>query len=320
MPNSSSACCATSSPMPADDNAPTGPGGVRRYALRRVNPFLGVLQVIETGNGRAASANGVAWDIQVRAERQARWGSLNRNSRETAWYRYGLWSEQDGLVSRPLAPHLDTHSFTQACGTLIDAIRGVMKQLPFRLEDRRELWLFDRDDRQPLALLASMIPGGAPPLSEPKTWSASLGADGVPSQRRYPAAGELEALVRQRAGFNINKRWITRREDGSGFIEANNSPLPAAAFPVCLLTGDWPEAEQAQLAGGYFEWIAPSLLTLQTLGRPGRARLEKCLTLQAGSVEHHWHLYPEIIDADCIRAARVQCGLQKAHLTGSAKR
>ena len=56
--------------------------GVTAYAIRRVNPFLGVLQVIETPGGRAISANGVVWDIEVLAERSGGWGSLNRNNRD----------------------------------------------------------------------------------------------------------------------------------------------------------------------------------------------------------------------------------------------
>jgi hypothetical protein len=297
--------------MPASDDTPYASDSVRCYAIRRVNPFLGVLQVIETGNSRAASANGVAWDIQIRAQRQPPWGSLNQDYREVAWYRYGLWSEQDGLVNGPLAPHLDPLILRQACNHLIDLIRAGVEQLPFRLEDIRELWLFDRDDRQPLALLAASRPGSTAPSPEPKSWSASLGASDLPSQRRYPDSSALEALIRQRAGFNINTHWVTRQEDGSGLIETSHSCLPATAFPAFLLTEEWPETGQIQLASRYIEWIAPSLLTLQHLDRCARARLEKCLTIQAGSVEHHWHLYPEIIDTNYVTAARVQCGLQK---------
>ena len=51
---------------------------VRSYAIRRVNPFLGVLQVIETEAGRAASGNGVVWDIEVRTEQSRGWGRLNK--------------------------------------------------------------------------------------------------------------------------------------------------------------------------------------------------------------------------------------------------
>jgi hypothetical protein len=44
--------------MPAKDNKPHETGAVRSYAIRRINPFLGVLQIIETAGGRAVSSNG----------------------------------------------------------------------------------------------------------------------------------------------------------------------------------------------------------------------------------------------------------------------
>ena len=79
--------------MPAKDNKQPETGTVRSYAIRRVNPFLGVLQVIETAGGRAVSTNGVVWDIEIRAERATGWGSLNRNKTKVAYYRYGRWSK-----------------------------------------------------------------------------------------------------------------------------------------------------------------------------------------------------------------------------------
>ena len=81
-------------------------GEVQAYAIRRVNPFIGVLQVIETEDGRAISSNGVVWEIELRTERSGMWGSLNKHAKEAVYYRFGLWSAEDGLVKRPLAPHL----------------------------------------------------------------------------------------------------------------------------------------------------------------------------------------------------------------------
>lgn len=289
---------------------------VRSYAIRRVNPFLGVLQVIETGGGRARSANGVVWDIEVIAERSGGWGSLNRNNSQLVFYRYGLWSLEDGLVNRPLAPYLEDDPLTLQCHELIDCIRARLDQLPFRLHDNRELWLFDRDDYQPLALLASATADSALPTPEPKYWTSAIGATGVPSQHRYPAARELEAMVEQRAGFNVHKHWINRQDNGSGIIEANNIHMKAELFPAFLLTENWPDAEQLELARAYIDWISPSLLTLQQLSKQERERLEKSLNIQAVSVEHHWHLYPEIIDERYLKAARVQCRIQNANQGG----
>ncbi|UCB55018.1 MAG: hypothetical protein JSW45_00295 [Thiotrichales bacterium] len=297
--------------MPANTDPACHNDAVNCYAIRRVNPFLGVLQIVETSGGRAISANGVVWDIQVLAERGSDWGSLNRNNRQLAFYRYGLWSLEDGLVSRPLAPHLESDPLTHHCNTLIQCIRDRLGDLPFRLEDNRELWLFDRE-RQPLALLATLTPGSRPPSPEPRYWSSSIGANGVPSQHRYPGAGELETLVKQRAGFNIDKRWVIRHVDGSGVTETRQQHLSADRFPAFLLSDDWPDPAHAELVSQYIEWIAPSLLTLQNLDRPGRLRLENCLTRQAISVEHHYRLYPEVINEKHLTAARVQCRLQRS--------
>lgn len=313
MLKSSSPYCVENSQMPADIDTNTEANDVREYAIRRVNPFLGVLQVIETAGGRAISANGVVWDIEVRTERSGGWGSLNQNNRQAAYYRYGLWSLEDGLVSRPLAPHLESDPLSQQCKILIDCIRERKQQLPFRLEDRQELWLFDSNDKQPLALLASVTAGSARPSPAPKYWSSSIGAIGVPSQHRFPAASELEALVKQRAGFNIRKHWVTRLDDNSGIIETSGTHIDAEALPTFLLTEDWPEAGQTALVREYLKWISPSLLTLQHLSRNQRARMEKSLSVQAVSVEHHRHLYPEIISEKHLTAARVQSRLQKVN-------
>ena len=295
--------------------AKTGPAGnndaVHCYAIRRVNPFLGVLQIIETSGGRAISANGVVWDIEVLAERSGGWGSLNRNNRQLAFYRYGLWSIEDGLVSRPLAPHLESDPLTHQCNTLIRCIRDRLEDLPFRLDDNHELWLFDREG-DPLALLATLTEGTRPPSPEPRYWSSSIGANGVPSQRRFPEAGKLETLVKQRAGFNIDKRWVIRQSDRSGVTKIGQQHLSADRFPAFLLRDDWSDDGHTELVSQYIAWIAPSLLTLQNLDRHERLRLEKCLSRQAVSIEHHYHLYPEVIDETLLTAARVQCRLQKS--------
>ena len=170
-------------------------GDIRAYAIRRVNPFLGVLQVIETEGGRAVSSNGVVWEIELRTERSGMWGSLNQHIKEAVYYRFGLWSAEEGLVNRPLAPHLDRDPLISQCDILIKCIEERLQLLPFKLIDNRELWLFDKDQQQPLALLASQKHGDKPLSPEPKYWKSCLGANGVASQYRYPRATQLEKLV-----------------------------------------------------------------------------------------------------------------------------
>ena len=302
--------------MSVEISPETKTSSVRCYAVRRVNPFLGVLQIIESEAGRATTANGVVWDIEVLSEQHGGWGSLNKVNKELAYHRYGLWSLEDGLVNRPLASQLDHDPLTQQCHDLIDCIRSRRDHLPFKLEDKRELWLFDNNNEHAIALLASIKPDKKFTSSEPKYWSASIGANGVPSQRRFPAANVIENLVKERAGFNIQKHWIVRHDDGSGSIENSHEQLSANIFPPFLLTENWEQPEQTKVASDYLGWIAPSILTLDSLSQDERYRMECSLNIQAISVEHHWHLYPEIIDENCIKAARVQCRMQNSISAG----
>ena len=287
-------------------------GDIRAYAIRRVNPFLGVLQVIETDGGRAVSSNGVVWEIELRTERSGMWGSLNQHVKEAVYYRFGLWSAEEGLVNRPLAPHLDRDPLTIQCDILIKCIEERLQYMPFRLIDNRELWLFDKDRQQPLALLASQKQGDKPLSPEPKYWKSCLGANGVASQYRYPQATQLEKLVERSASTNIFKYWINREADGSGTLEHNGQTIRENDLPCFLLSESWSNDEALSLVNDYIAWIAPSLLSLQHLGEAERDRLESHLNVQAVSIEHHWHLYPDVVDEKKLKAARVQCRMQKS--------
>ena len=287
-------------------------GDIRAYAIRRVNPFMGVLQVIETDGGRAVSSNGVVWEIELRTERSGMWGSLNQHIKEAVYYRFGLWSAEEGLVNRPLAPHLDRDPLSIQCDILIKCIEERLQYMPFRLIDNRELWLFDKDRQQPLALLASQKQGDKPLSPEPKYWKSCLGANGVASQYRYPQATQLEKLVERSASTNIFKYWINREADGSGTLEHNGQTIRENDLPCFLLSESWSNDEALSLVNDYIAWIAPSLLSLQHLGEAERDRLESHLNVQAVSIEHHWHLYPDVVDEKKLKAARVQCRMQKS--------
>lgn len=215
------------------------------------------------------------------------------------------------MVNRPLAPHLDKDPLTIQGNILIKCIEDRLQYMPFKLVDNRELWLFDKAEQQPIALLASLNPDAKPPSPEPKYWKSCLGANGVASQYRYPAASNLEKLVEHEASFNINKYWVKREDDGSGVMERTGEHLKAELFPDFLISEQLTENESSSLVTDYIAWIAPSLLTLQNLSMVNRDRLEGYLNVQAVSIEHHWHLYPETIDEKKLTAARVQCRLQK---------
>ena len=286
---------------------------VRSYAKRRVNPFLGVMQIVEAEEGRALSCNGVVWEILVSARHASIRDTPGRDNKQKTYYRFGMWSMDYGLMKRASSPAADQDYFELAskCDILVEYVRERHHQLPFDLADNLELWLFDSKNRQPLALLSSITPGGSLPSPEPGYWSSCIGANGSPGQRRFPQSRDLETQVRQRAGFNIQKYWIKRLPGGDGVAENTGRSIPSEQFPVLLLDENWANEEEQQRAREYIKWISPALLTLQHLDNDTRARIENNLNVQAISIEHHWHLYPEIINQKLLKAARVQSKIEK---------
>jgi hypothetical protein len=287
---------------------------VHSYAIRRVNPFRGVMQVVEAEQGRALSCNGVVWEILVRASQSSAWDFPDQDNQRKIFYRFGMWSLNEGLLQRANSPAEDQDYFDLAtkCEALVEYVEAHLQQLPFKLEDDRELWLFDSDNQRPLALLASLRPVARLPRSEPERWSCCVGANGSPGQRRFPQALDLEAQVRQRAGSGINKHWIRRKTGRDGVVETTGEAISAHQFPELLLEEHWVNDDERRRAREYIKWISPSLLTLQHLNRRTRIRMEHHLNVQAISIEHHWHLYPEIINQKMLKAARVQSRIEQS--------
>jgi hypothetical protein len=285
------------------------------YAIRRVNPFLGVWQVIKLPAGRAISSDGIIWDIQILAERRTAWGSLNQAAKTHSYYRYGFWAETQGLKTNPVPPGLDRQHLIAASEELIHHIREHSGSLPFPLMDTRELWLLDQEKQLPLVLMASVERDQSSTFSEPGNWSASLSGYGLPGLGRFHAAAELEAIVRKRAGYNSLKLWVKRQPDGSATTQDGKEHiLPASMFPPYLIRQDWDDEAAANLVEQYISWIAPALLTLQQLSKHQRHYLERRLQTSAASVDHHWQLYPEMTDENLINTARVQAHIQSASI------
>lgn len=287
-----------------------GSHDVNQYAVRRVNPFLGVLQVVETLGGRALSTNGVTWRIELLAERHGGWGSLEKHNATMAFYRYGVWSQADGLVCLPRSPQMNHAALAEQAERLIACVRCATEDLPFALRDDRELWLFDEREHKPLALLATAITENNAAQCKPTYWSACTRKSGPADQERFPESRKLEERVKRRAGFNSYKRWVVRDAAGGGTIAGEYEGIESEQFPVFLLREDWENDEDEAMLRAYFNWIAPALLTLQQLSDADRMRLEPHLLGRSISIEYHWRLFPKIIDQNILTVARTQSLLQ----------
>ena len=278
------------------------------HALRRVNPFRGVMQVVEGVDGRAASSDGVHWEIQLRVQLPMRWGYLNRNRVETAFCRYGGWSAEQGLTRHATPPQLDRCVAETLGRQLVAAVEEALPRLPFPLADRVECWQLDAARGTPLALLATQRPGLELPRQTGRKWQA-VAAAATPEDHRMAGAVEASVSRLRRPGL----AWIERGAQGDGrLLDADGRPGATFFGPE-----DFPELLLAveQLAGpereAYLDGLAPRLLMLP-LALATRAGLEQRASRQPPLVERFYRLYPAIADNALLTSIRVQARLMAA--------
>jgi hypothetical protein len=90
------------------------------------------------------------------------------------------------------------------------------------------------------------------------------------------------------------------------------NPLEADAFPVLPLRTEWNAPHEQALIERWIEWAAPRLLCLPYLTRSVRIRLEKAARRHAFEVSALWRIYPQDVDPELIRTARVESRLRLA--------
>jgi hypothetical protein len=311
-------------------------GSTDRYAIRRLNPFLGLIEVVRVEGARALSSDGVTWQIQVLTERpEHTWGSPNQHRSTRQYFRFGAWSRREGLMRVPVNPLLDIGAMLAATERLLPQLEAGVGALPFPLRDRFELWLLDREQR-PLALLGSTVEEHLVDEVQSEYWSASppagrpfesrtLSAQGVPavdSRNRRRHAEDLERRVHRGAASPAVCQWFRRSDDGVGTGLAHRVPasladrvLPAEELPPLLVRADWPDGVTAAVVQDYFDWCAPRLLTLPTLTETERDRLEHAARRQAELVDQQHRLYPAVVNRELVDAARVEARLRQTAKT-----
>ena len=301
--------------------------GARSYAVRRVNPFEGVLQVVEIHNARAYSTDGRAWQLQVLAQRpNDTWRSFGDVTPIEQFFNCGVWDARDGLHRVPANPMLDIGAVSGAAAELAQTLAGLQASLPFELVDDFECWATDYKGN-PVALLASTEDRSRVGGIRPGRWQATRISDHrfvSPAllARQVPSTGDLgprqhaERLERQVRQLGQHRAWFRRLPDGSGEPVGTGSDdretLPAGRFPPLGLKTDWQDLSAHELAEDYLAWIAPRLLTLQRLDDTQRARIEQLACRQAIALEAVFALIPRIIDRKALDAARVEARLRRA--------
>lgn len=299
----------------------------RCYAVRRLNPFMGVVEVVEIGGARAMSLDGSSWEIQVEAERpEHTWGRGEPVNAVRQFFRFGSWHRELGLSQVPVNPILDVGAMLAASERMISALELVQGRLPFPFVDHIERWLLDSEGR-PLALLAATIEHRFTREIRADSWHAtpamssdftapSLDARGITTGDAYGDRQHADILERQihaAAGAAPRRCWYERLPDLSATpLEAGFTPLPGEQFPELPVRTDWLAPDQAELVRDYLHWLAPRLLTLDTLSETTRLELEQAACRHALQLADHFRLYPQVLQESLLDAARVEARLRRA--------
>lgn len=254
------------------------------YSVRRLNPYMGVIQVIDVGFARAYSTDGEHWRIR----------SLSEEERERAG--------DDHLLTAP----------SEGSAELQQALRW-RPPLPFPSGDRYELWLLHRDTGMPLALLRSERWLHNTRVECAPTWRPLFAAD-----RGLSSGGEdLERLIDFASRPKPAAQWFERQPEGErsglgGLRVPENllgRTLPAAAFPELLCEERWSEPGERAQVEAFHEWNAARLLAHQDLSATTRARLERAAFQRPETLLEHFRMFPQVLDHEAMQVALVAARL-----------
>ena len=280
------------------------------YALRRVNPYRGVVYCVDIGEAVAQTFDGFTWHLRA----DDGYGLVRP---------VGVWEEGVGL------------KLGQAAG-LEDILFALETRpaLPFPIFDTHELWLLDRESGLPLALLAtqrSNITEQADSEWYPFVLSYTGFHSDALAQRDAIAIRPTDAhrdclarMVNQAARPHAMTQWFQRGQDGIGKgmtglrlpYEWRSRNLPAEAFPELLVRESWENRWNSRLdrsvINDYHRWLAPLLLLWPRLSPATRSRLELEACEKPQWLARVYRLLPAMLNPAQINAALVAARLEQA--------
>ena len=301
------------------------------YSRRLLNPFAGMMQIIDADNARAVSIDGVNWRIQIQSEIfKSPWHELEISKPQQHYFVYGVWSKIDGLAKAPIHPTLYQEHVKHSAEDLVTHLLQRHKMIPFPAMDIYECWLLDKYEQLPLVLINSEISEQKIDLPKSPYWLACEQQDqsfisNIHNQRRDKAAKPLLAkdlltnLVKSHTGSPATVVWVQRDEQGQGLLLKHSQKtelkleerIPVAQFPRLGIRQQWDTEEAEQLVSDYINWLSPKLLTMPDLEPEMRRQLEITAQQQPLLVDTYYRLYTEIIDRPLINKILVEAALRK---------
>ena len=301
------------------------------YSKRLLNPFSGVIQVMEADNSRAISTDGINWRIQILSEIfKMPWHELEGSTRNEQYFVYGIWSKTGELRKAPIHPTLYQEHVEQSAEDLIQLLSKHHDSIPFPPMDSYECWLLDGQDHKPLVLLNSRIDDQLPDFPRHPDWMSCDNRDhsftsSAFQTRRSNATITLHAkdvlrdVVKKQTGPQAQAIWVKRDKYGHGYLLKHNqkqSPVPdevisAETFPMLGIRRDFDSQQEQKLINDYIQWLSPRLLTLPGINNHTRTQLEIAAQQHPLEVEKVYRLYPEVMDQSLLNKILVEAALRR---------
>lgn len=283
---------------------------IRMYSKRLLQPFIGVIQIVDLDWARALSLDGKNWAIRYAQDEtpETLFGSLRYDPRVNLALLLSIEGKQSN--TRVMRHGLNPARVKIDSQRLVDVLSTA--QLPFAAADRYEYWLLDANDEKPLALLHSCInqeemQRALPPAEWLPIPAAQLAVADPASDKEgeyvTPVNYRLQKCIEKRAGSKPRAAWFER-------------PAPAMDdFPSCLIRDDWDDPESQRCCELYLQRLSPRLLMIDGLPRTVRQRLEHAAREHVFDVENFYPLYPDVVNDNLLNAARVEASLRRANDT-----
>ncbi len=302
----------------------------RCYAQRILNPYRGVMHIIDMESAEAVTTDGLHWDMYIHDDSLLS-GNETRHDIEIPDIKFGTWSATEGLKRAPVLSTNDYEMIQHLGEMLLDNIMKYHLRVPFQFHDTLELWLLDQANQLPLALLESVCEAVDIPHSFSSRWTTGMlcgesfvstsGVDRVKSREPAKHADYINRLICSRAGNKASVQWFNRQRDESG-IGMHGQGLAAGLegrcltmdnFPPLMISEHWGNSVDAEIIQDFLDWQAPWLLFLPGLSTIRRRGFEMVARRHCQHVAEHFRLYPVVVDEAHINAARIEARLRMAN-------
>jgi hypothetical protein len=266
------------------------------YSRRLLSPFHGVQQIVALQSGIAESMDGRDWKLYVADDKIISHTGLSEVV-------YGSWNSNRGLSRSRIRGTLPCDLIESVGEHLVEALEAQAHKIPFPAADHYELWLLDKQEANPLALLESALSDEPLASIDRPAWYP-----GAQANRDFLSdsgdAADLIGAVRSAAGIKPFAIWIKRNKEGGG-IGQHGEQFSPHIFPPLLIRDQWENSKQHRLVADFIDWQAPWLLQLK-LAPQLRKQLEQAAWRRPIETSRVYRLFPDIFDRQGLTTARVK--------------